>query len=184
MEMWNGKCGILELGLSECAAKMHQSKAAPTAQKDIQQGKAGAFFLTWKCRLPSCHLSFIMHFNQVTGWRICSQSKSGIYNLIQNYLINRNNLILLYKFMSTMRFGFNVKCVFRAPGWEAHKWKPREWFNFYFPGRAGCVSHVDCCSQASQLTKRFLSHSPQQNHIRWNSSRVMLYQLQVVLYDI
>lgn len=47
MEMWNGKCGILELGLSECAAKMRQSaKAAPAAQKDIQQGKPGAFFLT------------------------------------------------------------------------------------------------------------------------------------------
>lgn len=113
MEMWNGKCGILELGLSECAAKMRQSaKAAPAAQKDIQQGKPGAFFLTWKCRLPCCHLSFIMNFNQVTRWKICSQSKPGIYNLTQNYFINRNCLILLYKFMSSMWFGFNVKCVF------------------------------------------------------------------------
>jgi len=117
MELWNGKCGVLELGLSEDAAKMQQpAKAAPAAQKDVQQGKPGALFLTAKCGLPCCHLSFIMHFNQVTGWRICSQSKPGIYNLIQNYFINRNNLILLYKSMSTMWLGFNVKCVFRAPG--------------------------------------------------------------------
>lgn len=47
MEMWKGKCGILEPGLSERAAKMRQSaKAAPAAQKDIQQGKPGAFSLT------------------------------------------------------------------------------------------------------------------------------------------
>lgn len=111
--MWNGKGGILELGLSECAVKMWQSvKAAPAAQKDIQQGKPGAFFLTRKCRLPCCHLPFIMHFNQVTRWKTCSQSKPGICNLTQNYFINRNHLILFHKFMSSTWFGFNVKRVF------------------------------------------------------------------------
>lgn len=58
MEMWNGKCGILELGLSERAAnKLQSAKAAPAAQKDIQQGKAAAFFWTWKCCLAAIFLS-------------------------------------------------------------------------------------------------------------------------------
>lgn len=47
MEMWKAECGILEPGLSECAAKMRRSaKAASAAQKDVQQGEPGAFFLT------------------------------------------------------------------------------------------------------------------------------------------
>lgn len=57
MEMCNGKCGILEPGLSECAAEMRQSaKAAPAAQKHIQQGEPAAFFPDLKMQaafLPS-----------------------------------------------------------------------------------------------------------------------------------
>lgn len=57
MEMWGGKCGILESGLSTCAAKMRRSaKAAPAAQKDVQQGKPGAFLPDLKMQaafLPS-----------------------------------------------------------------------------------------------------------------------------------
>lgn len=115
--------------------------------KDIQQGKLDPFSLPGKCRLTFCHLPFIMHFNQVTGWWICSQYKPGIYNLIENYFINRNNLIPLYKFMSTMWLGFNMKCDFCAPGWKADKLKLQEWFNLFFPGHVGWVHPVDCCSR-------------------------------------
>lgn len=45
MEMWNRKCGILELGLSEHAAKMQLSAKAMTRLKGHSAGQAGCFFL-------------------------------------------------------------------------------------------------------------------------------------------
>lgn len=44
MKMWNGKCGILELGLSEHAAKMQLSAKAVTLLKGRSAGQAGCFF--------------------------------------------------------------------------------------------------------------------------------------------
>lgn len=56
MEMWNGKCGILELVLSEYAAKMQLSAKAMTLLKGHSAGQAECFFSAWKMQvafLPS-----------------------------------------------------------------------------------------------------------------------------------
>lgn len=55
MEMWNGKCDILELVLSEYAAKM-QLSAKATLLKGHSAGQAECFFSAWKMQvafLPS-----------------------------------------------------------------------------------------------------------------------------------
>lgn len=62
MEMWNGKCGVLELGLSEHAAKVQLSAKAVTPLKGHSAGQAGSFFAAWKMQAAFLPSSFYNAF--------------------------------------------------------------------------------------------------------------------------